>query len=154
MSTASRRTTIKYSSRRRRLRKKRNLTSRTPEDTPQGGRPTAHARCMAMRASLTSERAHNNQPATNSCQTARSCKIDHTPSLVTDAALHLLSTTNTYLSDSVGPSECHLIRLLRRMRLINKFLSPTCAPGLGDVDTYFFFEKIFRSEIRICVTVT
>ena len=59
-----------------------------------------------------------------------------------------------YLSDSVGPSECHLIRLLRRMRLRNKFLSPTCAPGLGDVDTYFFFEKIFRSEIRICVTVT
>ena len=27
---------------------------------------------------------------------------------------------------------------LRRMRLINKFLSPKCAHGLGDVDTYFF----------------
>ena len=40
------------------------------------------------------------------------------------------------------------------MALRNKFLSPTCPPGLGDVDTYFFFEKIFRSEIRICVTVT
>ena len=44
-------------------------------------------------------------------------------------------------------------RLLRRMALRNKFLSPTCPPGLGDVDTYFFLEKIFRSEIRICVTV-
>ena len=45
-------------------------------------------------------------------------------------------------------------RLLRRMALRNKFLSPTCPPGLGDVDTYFFFEKIFRSEIRMCVEVT
>ena len=40
------------------------------------------------------------------------------------------------------------------MRLRNKFLSPKCAHGLGDVDTYFFFEKIFRSEIRMCVKVT
>ena len=47
-----------------------------------------------------------------------------------------------------------VLRLLRRMELRNKFLSPTCPPGLGDVDTYFFFEKIFRSEIRMCVTVT
>ena len=45
-------------------------------------------------------------------------------------------------------------RLLRRMALRNKFLSPTCPPALGDVDTYFFFEKIFRSEIRMCVKVT
>ena len=45
-------------------------------------------------------------------------------------------------------------RLLRRMALRNKFLSPACPPGLGDVDTYFFFEKIFRSEIRMCVKVT
>ena len=40
------------------------------------------------------------------------------------------------------------------MRLGNKFLSPKCAPDLGDVDTYFFSKKIFRYEIRICVTVT
>ena len=45
-------------------------------------------------------------------------------------------------------------RLLRRMALRNKFLSPTCAPDLKDIDTYFFFEKIFRSDIRICVTAT
>ena len=32
--------------------------------------------------------------------------------------------------------------------------SLTCPPDLGDVDTYFFSEKIFRSEIRMCVTVT
>ena len=40
------------------------------------------------------------------------------------------------------------------MALRNKFLSPTCAPDLKDIDTYFFFEKIFRSDIRICVTAT
>ena len=40
------------------------------------------------------------------------------------------------------------------MALGNKFLSPTCAPDLEDIDTYFFFEKIFRSDIRICVTMT
>jgi len=45
-------------------------------------------------------------------------------------------------------------RLLHRMALRNKFLSPTCPPDLGDVGTYFFFEKIFRSEIRMCVVVT
>ena len=45
-------------------------------------------------------------------------------------------------------------RLLRRMALRNKFLSRTYPSGLGDVDTYFFFEKIFRSEIRMCVKVT
>ena len=96
MSTASCRTTIKYSSRRRRPQETRNLTGRTPEDTPQGGRPTAHARCMAMRAMLTSKRAHNNQPATNTCRTARSCKIELFPSLVIGAALHLVNTTNTH----------------------------------------------------------
>ena len=41
---------------------------------------------------------------------------------------------------------------LRRMRLINKFLSPKCAHGLGDVDTYFFLKKN-RSEVRMCVIV-
>ena len=97
MKTESCRTTIKYSSRRRRPRQEtRNLTGRTPEDTPQEGRLTAHARCMAMRVTLTSERAHNNQPATNTCRTARSFKIGHTPSLVIDAALHLRRTTNTH----------------------------------------------------------
>ena len=35
----------------------------------------------------------------------------------------------------------------------NKFLSPTCAPNLGDIATYFFFEKIFRFDTRICVTM-
>ena len=42
-------------------------------------------------------------------------------------------------------------RLLRRMALRNTFLSPICPPGLDAVDTYFCFEKIFRSEIRMCV---
>ena len=40
------------------------------------------------------------------------------------------------------------------MALRIKFLSPTCVPDLKDIDTYFFFEKIFRSDIRICVTAT
>ena len=40
------------------------------------------------------------------------------------------------------------------MALKNKFLSPTCAPDLKDIDTYFCFEKTFRSDIRICVTAT
>ena len=29
------------------------------------------------------------------------------------------------------------------MALGNKFLSPTCAPDLGDIDTYFFLKKYF-----------
>ena len=29
------------------------------------------------------------------------------------------------------------------MALGNKFLSPTCAPDLGDIDTYFFLKKCF-----------
>ena len=40
------------------------------------------------------------------------------------------------------------------MALRNKFLSPTCAPDLVDIDTYFFSKKIFRSDTRICVTIT
>ena len=40
------------------------------------------------------------------------------------------------------------------MALSNKFLSPTCASGLGDVATYFFFEKIFRSDGGMCVSMT
>ena len=63
-------------------------------------------------------------------------------------------SARAYLSVWRKTADYHLIRLLRRMRLRNKFLSPKCAPDLGDVDTYFFFEKIIRSEIRICVTVT
>ena len=39
------------------------------------------------------------------------------------------------------------------MALRNKFLSPTCAPDLVDIDTYFFFEKIFRSDTRMRVTI-
>ena len=45
-------------------------------------------------------------------------------------------------------------RFLRRMELSNKFLSPTYAPDLGDIAPYFFFEKIFRSDGEICVSVT
>ena len=45
-------------------------------------------------------------------------------------------------------------RLLRRMALRNKFLSLACAPDLVDIDTYFFSKKIFRSDTRICVTIT
>ena len=40
------------------------------------------------------------------------------------------------------------------LALSSKFLSPSCAPDLGDIATYFFFEKIFRSDTRICVTMT
>ena len=40
------------------------------------------------------------------------------------------------------------------MALRNKFLLPTCAPDLVDIDTYFFSKKIFRSDTRICVTIT
>ena len=36
----------------------------------------------------------------------------------------------------------------------NKFLSPTCAPAHGDIDTYFFFEKIFRFDGGMCVSKT
>ena len=35
----------------------------------------------------------------------------------------------------------------------NKFLLPTCAPAHGDIATYFFFEKIFRSDTRMRVTI-
>ena len=42
-------------------------------------------------------------------------------------------------------------RLLRRMLLRNKFLAPACARDQVDIDTYIFFEKIFRSGIRIFV---
>ena len=45
-------------------------------------------------------------------------------------------------------------RFLRRMELSNKFLSPTYAPDLGDIAPYFFFEKIFRSDGEICVSMT
>ena len=40
------------------------------------------------------------------------------------------------------------------MALANKFLSPTCSPYLGDIDTYFFWKKTFRSDIRICVIMS
>jgi len=40
------------------------------------------------------------------------------------------------------------------LALSSKFLSASCAPDLGDIATYFFFEKIFRSDIRICVIMT
>ena len=40
------------------------------------------------------------------------------------------------------------------MVLINKFLSPICAPAHGDIATYFFFEKTFRSDGEMCVSVT
>ena len=45
-------------------------------------------------------------------------------------------------------------RFLRRMELSNTFLSPTYAPDLGDIAPYFFFEKIFRSDGEICVSMT
>ena len=44
--------------------------------------------------------------------------------------------------------------LLRRMALSNKFLSPTCAPAHGDIATYFFLKKIFRSDGGMCVSMT
>ena len=40
------------------------------------------------------------------------------------------------------------------MALSNKLLSPTCVLAHGDIATYFFFEKIFRSDGEMCVSVT
>ena len=40
------------------------------------------------------------------------------------------------------------------MALSNKFLSPTYAPAHGDIATYFFFEKIIRSDGGMCVSMT
>ena len=40
------------------------------------------------------------------------------------------------------------------MALSNKILSPTFAPAHEDIATYFFFEKIFRSDGGMCVSVT
>ena len=45
-------------------------------------------------------------------------------------------------------------RLLRGMALSSKILSPTCAPAHGDITPYFFFEKIFRSDGGMCVSMT
>ena len=55
---------------------------------------------------------------------------------------------------TIPPKIAAFYRLLRRMELSNKFLSPTCGPAHGDIATYFFFEKIFRSDGEICVSVT
>ena len=56
----------------------------------------------------------------------------------------ILREGNTFPTELALPNKMKL----RRMRLINKFLSPKCAHGLGDVDTYFFLKKKFdlRSE--------
>ena len=54
----------------------------------------------------------------------------------------------------IPPKIAAFYRLLRRMELSNKFLSPTCAPAHGDIAPYFFFEKIFRSDGEICVSMT
>ena len=40
------------------------------------------------------------------------------------------------------------------MALSNKFLSPKCASAHGDIATYFFSKKIFRSDGGICVSMT
>ena len=45
-------------------------------------------------------------------------------------------------------------RFLRRMELSNKFLSSTRAPAHEDIAPYFFFEKTFRSDGEICVSMT
>ena len=66
----------------------------------------------------------------------------------------IVSTDDATFLCNEKTADYHLIRLLRRMRLRNKLLSIKYAPDLGDVDTYLFFEKTFRSEIRMCVTVT
>ena len=62
---------------------------------------------------------------------------------------------------SVGPEESkipteitHFYRFLRRMALRKKFQKLLCAPSHGDIATYFFFEKIFRSDGEMCVSMT
>ena len=40
------------------------------------------------------------------------------------------------------------------MALSNKFLSPTCAPDLGDIATYFFLKKYFDPIPEMCVAMT
>ena len=54
----------------------------------------------------------------------------------------------------IPPKIAAFHRLLRRMELSIKFLSLTCAPAHGDIAPYFFFEKIFRSDGEMCVSMT
>ena len=56
-------------------------------------------------------------------------------------------------NELIPPKIAAFCRLLRRMALSSKILSPTCAPAHGDIATYFFFEKIFRSDGGMCVSV-
>ena len=44
-------------------------------------------------------------------------------------------------------------RFLRRMALRKKIQKLLCASAHGDIATYFFFEKIFRSDGEMCVSV-
>ena len=40
------------------------------------------------------------------------------------------------------------------MALSKKFQKLLCAPAHGDIATYFFLKKIFRSDGGMCVSVT
>ena len=107
--------------------------------TPRTDRPNQRAGGSGLRlvfSSLFSEvKSHKQNPGSLRCARL----IGRCSFRIRAREGHVLCYTAPYLSDKSGPSECHLIRLLRRMRLRNKFLSPKCAHGLGDVDTYFFF---------------
>ena len=51
-----------------------------------------------------------------------------------------------------NPGPLYFNSLLSRVLLRNNFRSPYCAPELECIDAYFFL-KMFRSEIKMCVTV-
>ena len=57
-------------------------------------------------------------------------------------------------STSCGTRVGRFLQQSPLLALSSKFLAASCAPDLGDIATYFFFEKIFRSDIRICVLMT
>ena len=59
-----------------------------------------------------------------------------------------------YAQKSIPTEITHFCRFLRRMALRKKFQKLLCASAHGDIATYFFFEKIFRSDGEMCVSVT
>ena len=55
----------------------------------------------------------------------------------------------------IPPKIAGFYRLLRRIALSSKILSPTCAPAHKDITPYFFFlKKIFWSDGAMCVSMT
>ena len=74
----------------RRVTSRRNISARKKRPridraNEQDAQPRLHvAPPYVSRVTVTSERAHHPQPSTYACRTVRSCKIENTPSLVSD----------------------------------------------------------------------